>query len=118
MPVKVGLSFKGETAPLIVSIPNMSTAKPNRMLPIVFFLEPSFPVIMQIIPIAARTGENELGLSSLINTFPLLIPVSDRIHDVIVVPMLAPIIMPTACVSFIIPELTKPTTITVVADED
>jgi hypothetical protein len=41
MPVKVGLSFKGETAPLIVSIPNMSTAKPNRMLPIVFFLEPS-----------------------------------------------------------------------------
>ena len=39
-------------------------------------------------------------------------------HDVIVVPMLAPIIMPTACVSFIIPELTKPTTITVVADED
>ena len=60
----------------------------------------------------------KLGLSSLINTFPLLIPVSDRIHDVIVVPMLAPIIMPTACASFIIPELTKPTTITVVADED
>ena len=30
---------------------------------------------------------------------------------------IAPIIIPTACSSFIIPELTKPTTITVVADE-
>lgn len=35
-----------------------------------------------------------------------------------VVPMLAPIIMPIACLNFIIPELTKPTTITVVADDD
>ena len=56
-------------------------------------------------------------LLCLLLMFTLLIPVSDRIHDVIVVPMLAPIIMPTACVSFIIPELTKPTTITVVAEE-
>ena len=37
---------------------------------------------------------------------------------VIVVPILAPIIIHTACVKVIIPELTNPTTITVVAEED
>ena len=37
---------------------------------------------------------------------------------VMVVPILAPIIIQTACFNVIIPELTKPTTITVVADED
>ena len=41
-----------------------------------------------------------------------------RIHAVIVVPTLAPIIIPIACDSFMIPEFTKPTTMTVVADED
>lgn len=46
------------------------------------------------------------------------IPVSDNSHDVIVVPILAPIITPIACDSLIIPEFTKPTTITVVADDD
>ena len=35
-----------------------------------------------------------------------------------VVPMLAPMMIHTACCSVIIPELTKPTTITVVAEED
>ena len=34
------------------------------------------------------------------------------------VPMLAPMIIPTTWESFMIPEFTKPTTITVVADED
>ncbi len=37
--------------------------------------------------------------------------------DVMVVPILAPIITPIACVKFIIPAFTKPTTITVEADE-
>ena len=41
----------------------------------------------------------------------------DTSHAVIVVPMFAPIITPTACVKFKILALTKPTTITVVADE-
>ena len=35
-----------------------------------------------------------------------------------VVPMLAPIMIHTACLRVIMPELTKPTTITVVAEED
>lgn len=39
-------------------------------------------------------------------------------RDVIVVPTLAPIMTPIACESFMMPELTNPTTITVVADDD
>ena len=35
-----------------------------------------------------------------------------------VVPMLAPMMIQTACRSVIMPELTKPTTMTVVAEED
>ena len=31
--IKVGLSFKGATAPLMACIPNISTAKPSRMSP-------------------------------------------------------------------------------------
>ena len=37
---------------------------------------------------------------------------------VMVVPMLAPMMIHTACRSVIMPELTKPTTMTVVAEED
>ena len=40
-----------------------------------------------------------------------------KIHPVILVPILAPIMIPIACATFIMPEFTKPTTITVVADE-
>ena len=69
-------------------------------------------------PIAASTGENEVGLSSCKKKLSLSIPVRLKSHDVIVVPTFAPIMMPIACESFIIPEFTKPTTITVVAEED
>jgi len=37
---------------------------------------------------------------------------------VMVVPILAPMMIHTACFSVIMPELTKPTTMTVVAEED
>ena len=37
---------------------------------------------------------------------------------VIVVPILAPMMIQTACCRLIIPELTNPTTMTVVAEED
>ena len=69
-------------------------------------------------PITARIGENDVGFNILINKLSLSIPARLNIHEVMVVPMLAPIIMPIACLNFIIPELTKPTTITVVADDD
>ena len=46
-------------------------------------------------------------------------PTSSAIRrPVTVVPMLAPMMIQTACLSVIMPEFTKPTTITVVAEED
>ena len=46
-------------------------------------------------------------------------PISRAINcPVTVVPIFAPMIIQTACRSVISPELTKPTTITVVAEED
>ena len=45
-------------------------------------------------------------------------PNHDTIHAVIVVPMLAPMITPMACVSVSSPAFTKLTTMTVVADDD
>ena len=42
---------------------------------------------------------------------------ADTSHAVIVVPTFAHMITTAACVRFIIPAFTKPTTITVVADE-
>ena len=41
-----------------------------------------------------------------------------RIQPVTLVPRMAPMMTPMACRTFIMPELTKPTTITEVAEED
>ena len=116
-PVNSGTSARGFTAPLILSIPNISTAKPSIIVPMSFLRE-LFVNVSNIIPTIARIGEKELGFNRLIKKLLLSIPVRLKIQDVIVVPILAPIMIPTACVSFMIPEFTKPTTITVVADED
>ena len=51
------------------------------------------------------------------NILSLEIPPRLNIHAVTVVPIFAPIITPIDCLRDIIPEFTKPTTITVVADE-
>ena len=53
-------------------------------------------------------------------THPLPPPMLDRpmIHPVTLVPRIAPSTMPMACRKDIIPELTKPTTMTLVAEED
>ena len=82
-----------------------------------FFLL-SFVSIIIKIPINAKIGANEDGFKSCIKKFSLSIPVRLKIQEVIVVPTLAPMIIPTAWDNFIIPELTKPTTITVVAEDD
>ena len=85
-------------------MPTKRRPKPIKIFPI--FLESVFLVaISSIIPISTATGaisEKFRAIST----------------EVTVVPMLAPIITPTACVSDIMPALTKPTTITVVADDD
>ena len=69
-------------------------------------------------PTIARIGEKEDGFSNCKNRLCPVISVILKIHAVTVVPTFAPIITPTARDKLIIPELTKPTTITVVADED
>lgn len=69
-------------------------------------------------PINASIGEKLVGFNILISILSPSMPVRLKIQEVIVVPTLAPIITPMARESFIMPELTKPTTITVVADED
>ena len=115
--LKVSLSAKGATAPLIVSIPNMRMAKPIRISPMSCFFSLSLLDRMRMIPMPASSGENEDGLSSLKNRVLPSMPVSYSSHEVMVVPMFAPMMTPTAWPSFMMPELTNPTTMTVVADE-
>ena len=74
--------------------------------------------IRRIIPTKANTAEKDDGFKSCITKLSPSMPERLRIQEVIVVPTLAPIIIPIAWRSFIIPEFTKPTTITVVAEED
>ena len=69
------------------------------------------------IPITPIIGEKVDGFNSCIKKLSLSIPASDRIQEVTVVPILAPIMTPTARESVMIPLFTKPTTITVVAEE-
>ena len=93
--VNASTSFKGSTAADIVSIPNISIAKPIRIVPISFFLL-DFDIIIKKMPIIASIGVKDVGLSSCMKMLSPCIPVSDNSHDVIVVPILAPIITPTA----------------------
>ena len=115
--VKPGSLASGFTAPLICSMPNMSTAKPISMPPSSCrrdFLEN----IISATPTSASTGVNDAGLSSLSIRLSPSMPVRLSSQDVMVVPMFAPIITGVAWYSSIIPEFTKPTIVTVVAEED
>ena len=98
-------------------MPVISIAKPASIVPTSFFFV-LLAKSIRLTPTIAKIGANDDGFNIFINTLSLSIPARLRIHEVIVVPILAPIIMPTAWFSFIIPELTNPTTITVVAEED
>ena len=117
MPVNSGTSASGFTALLIVSIPVIRMANPIKIIPASFFFSP-LANIKRMMPTAANTGEKEEGFKICRKKLLLSMPDRLRIQEVMVVPMLAPMIIPTACVSFIIPELTNPTTMTVVAEED
>ena len=89
--------------------PINSTPKPTRISPTCFFLLFLQNSVM-IAPTPTRAGAKNSGFS--ISPHSLM----DTIQLVTVVPILAPMIMPTACPRFIIPAFTKPTTITVVAE--
>lgn len=82
------------------------------------FLRSLLLIISMITPMNATMGEKFSGLSICRNTLLLSIPDRLRIHAVSVVPMLAPKITLMVWPNSMIPELTRPTSITVVADED
>ena len=112
-----GTSLRPETASDIVIIPIIKIAKPMRIVPI-SLRDCFFDTIIRIIPIIARTGENEDGLQS----FKIRLSPSRETrlmnHAVTVVPIFEPMMMPTAWESLSIPEFTRPTTMTVVDDDD
>ena len=111
-----GTFFSPATAPVIVSMPNISVAKPSRIMPVSFFL-PLLQNMYRTMPIRAKTGVNDDGFSSCTHTASLWIPPRLSSHAVTVVPTLAPMMTLIACRSVSSPELTKPTTMTVVAEE-
>ena len=98
-------------------IPNIRTENPRRTVPMFFFFS-DLENIRKTMPTSARKGVKEVGFKRLVKKLPPSIPLRDRIQAVTVVPRLAPSITLTACVSCMIPELTRPTTITVEADDD
>ena len=102
-------------APLRASIPNIRIAKPIRIEPMFFFL--SRFESMNKNPTKASIGVKDDGFKSRRKKFSPEIPLRLKIHAVTVVPMFAPIIILIVWESFIIPEFTKPTSITVVAEE-
>ena len=82
----------------MVSMPNIRVVKPSNMLPVSRFF-PDLQNMYRIIPIRASTGANDDGFSSNMSGFELLMPVKLNIHAVTHVPILAPIITFTACLS-------------------
>ena len=70
-----------------------------------------------MMPIRASTGVKDEGFSSCTQALPLSMPARLSSHAVTVVPTLAPMMTLMAWRRVISPEFTKPTTITVVAEE-
>ena len=112
-----GISFNGATAPLMAPMPNISTAKPIIMSPMCLWVARLAAVRTTIPAMAISPVRVDVDRSE---TQPLPPLMSDRqmTQPVTLVPRIAPKIMPVACSNFIMPELTKPTTMTDVADED
>ena len=74
--------------------------------------------IRRMMPTTATMPVSTSVLSSCTTPLPPSREDRHRIHPVTLVPSMAPMITPMACLTFIMPELTKPTTITEVAEED
>ncbi len=106
---KTGASLYGVTAPDIKLSPINRMPKPVMISPSLFFFS-SAPNSTIKTPIPTTRGARNSGLHMLPHSL------SDTIHAVTVVPIFAPIITPTACERLIMPALTNPTTITVVAE--
>ena len=100
-------------------MPNISTAKPISAEAMVCF-EPPFFLCTSFItrPATAAMLASDAGFKSSRKILPEPIPESPSSHDVAVVPTFEPIITPTAPLRLMIPLFTKPTVITVTADDD
>ena len=88
-----------------------------RMLPTSFFLLFLLPMISKM-PTKAKASEKFSGFSRRIQKLSDSTPIRVRIHAVIVVPILEPMITAMLLPMDIMPELTRPTSITVTAEED
>ena len=114
---KPGSSARGLTEFFIISMPDIKMAKPMRMRPTSrrrWRLDP----MMSRMPARAKRGEKFSGFRRFKNTLSLSMPVRDRIHAVSVVPTLEPMMTPMVWPSSMTPEFTRPTSITVTAEED
>ena len=114
--IKAGLSFRGSTAPLILPIPTISTAKPSMMSPTLsyFFLNMRMKMptsAMMPVKVAVEKRDNQP---------PPPPPTAESAitQPVMLVPRMAPSTIGIALRNFIMPELTKPTAMTEVADDD
>lgn len=67
---------------------------------------------------SATMGEKLSGFKSCTKTLSLVMPERLKIHAVTVVPMFEPMMTPMVCPSSMMPELTRPTSMTVIAEED
>ena len=114
--MNAALSLSGATAPLMEDMPYMSTAKPSRMSPMWCRVR-SLQNIRSTMPATATMPVSVAVLSSDTQPEPLM---SDRqrIQPVMLVPRMEPSTMPMAWRTCIMPELTKPTTMTDVAEDD
>ena len=117
MCVNSGISASGAIESDISVIPYISTEKPISMFP-VFFVFCFLPTIIIMIPTRAKTGEKFSGFIIFSKNTSESIPARLSIHAVRVVPILEPISMHMVCPNSSIPEFTRPTSITVRADDD
>ena len=111
-----GASASGAVASLIRFMPAMRMAKPRKIWPTPFCL--SLPAMNRMMPAKPSSGAQASGLSIWIRKLSPSRPVRLSSQAVTVVPMLAPMMTPTVWYRSISPELTKPTTMTVVAELD
>ena len=101
----------------MVLMPNISTAKPRSMDPTSFSRSDRVN-ICKTAPTKASTGTKLSGFISRSNRELPEMSFSASSQAVAVVPMLAPRITLMECSRDMIPALTKPSTMTVVAPED
>ena len=115
--INASLSLRGETAEDIADMPNIRMAKPMRMPP-TCCLDTLLENIYRTIPTTATNPVSVEVDRNCTHPAPPLREDSARTQPVILVPRMAPRMIPMACLTFIIPEFTKPTTMTDVAEDD